>query len=564
MTLHIVMRRRPGPRTLLAFFLLSAFASTTRGQTSTDITVSDVRLRTWQIAHDSMEGRDTGRPGGLRAARYIAAELKRLGVTPAGDSGTFFQQVPWVVRTPDTAATLRVGETQLTWKRDYVLFPRLGFALALGGQPFGASFAGTNVATVYGGRIGDSLIAPERVRGKAVVFVPSPAQQNIAFWQRDNLRRFSDAAAIIVANLDVGVPAAYTATRETYWDSAPGSTRMMTVLSMSRAAATQLFGRPLDSLVIGDAGQPLSGNVRFIDSNPVAPAYNVVGIIPGSDRALRGSYVSVGAHHDHIGMGPAIDHDSVRAFNMVARKRGADDPNPRSVTAEQWTRINALRDSLRTVRGGILRDSIYNGADDDGSGTVLLLEIAEAFARGERPRRSLLLIFYTAEERGLFGSLYYSDHPTVPRDSIIANVNMDQMGRGDPEDEPPGGNNALVVIGARRLSAQLGDLVEEVNQRAPHRFTLDYQFDRDGDPTNAYCRSDHYMFARFGIPVTFFSAAAWYIDYHMVSDEPQYIAYERTARIGNFIRDYVRELANLRTRPPLTRPKPDPDAVCRQ
>ena len=558
------MHRFSVPRTLLCFPLLASFAAAAPGQSSAAITVDDVRARTWQIAHDSMEGRDTGRPGGLRAAKYIAAELKRLGVTPAGDSGTFFQQIPWVVRTPDSAGTLRVGEAALTWKRDYVLLPRIGFALALGGQPFGASFTGTNVATVYGGRIGDSLIAPDRVRGKAVIFAPSPAQQNIAFWQRDNLRRYADAAAIIVANLDVGAPPAYTAKRETYWDNAPGSTRMMAVLSLSRAAAAQVFGRALDSLSIGDAGKPLSGNVRFIDSSPAAPAYNVVGIIPGSDAARRRTYVSVGAHYDHIGMGPAIDHDSVRAFNMVARKRGADDPNPRSVTPEQLTRINALRDSLRAARGGVLRDSIFNGADDDGSGTALLLEIAEAFARGERPRRSILLIFYTAEERGLFGSLYYSDHPTVPRDSIIANVNMDQMGRGDPHDEPAGGNNALVVIGARRLAAQLGDLVEEVNQRAPYRFTLDYQFDKDGDPTNAYCRSDHYMFARFGIPVTFFSAAAWYIDYHMVSDEPQYIAWERTTRIGNFILDYVRELANLRARPPLTGPKPDPDAICRQ
>jgi hypothetical protein len=143
-------------------------------------------------------------------------------------------------------------------------------------------------------------------------------------------------------------------------------------------------------------------------------------------------------------------------------------------------------------------------------------------------------------------------------------VNMDQMGRGDPIDNPPGGPNALVVIGPRRLSTELGDLVESVNARPEYKFTLDYQFDRDGDATNAYCRSDHYMYARYGIPVAFLVAAAWYLDYHMVSDEPQYIAYDRITKIGRYIRDYVAEVANLSHRPNVDKAKPDPNGICRQ
>ena len=94
--------------------------------------------------------------------------------------------------------------------------------------------------------------------------------------------------------------------------------------------------------------------------------------------------------------------------------------------------------------------------------------------------------------------------------------------------------------------------------------TLDYEFDRDNDPTNAYCRSDHYMYARYGIPVAFFVAAAWYKDYHMVSDEPQYIAYPRMARIGNYVRDVVAAVADLDHRPVVDKPKPDPNGTCRQ
>jgi Zn-dependent M28 family amino/carboxypeptidase len=192
------------------------------------------------------------------------------------------------------------------------------------------------------------------------------------------------------------------------------------------------------------------------------------------------------------------------------------------------------------------------------------MAIAKAFATGQKPKRSLLFVWHTAEEKGLYGAQFFSDHPTVPRDSIVAQINMDQMGRGDPIDNPPGGGNSLVVIGARRLSTELGDLAASVNARAAHRFRFDYAFDENGHPTNAYCRSDHYMYARYGIPVVFFSAAAWNIDYHMVSDEAQYIAYDRMTRIGRYISDVVGATANLEHRPVVDKAKPDPDAVCRQ
>jgi hypothetical protein len=551
--------------TATVFAAASAFAQAPRTHaprpTSADITVEDVRTRTYIIADDSMEGRDTGRRGGERSARYIAAELERLGLEPAGDNGTYLQRIPWVSRTPDTTAVLRVGEQTLRWGTDYLVIPKLGFALALGGQPFGGGFRGENVATVYGGRIGDSLVAPELTRGKVVVF----ASPTFAFWQRDNLRRYAPARAIVVATLDLGAPSAYRVRRETYWDSTGASgVAPLTIISVTRAAAGALFSTPFDQLAVGTAGFPVSGSVGFIDGATEAPAYNVVGIVRGSDPKLRNTYVAVGSHHDHVGVGAPVDHDSIRAFNQVVRVRGADDPPPRQVTDEQWAKIHTALDSLHRVNG-VRLDSIFNGADDDGSGTVLALEIAEAFAKAKtKPKRSLLFVWHTAEEKGLYGAQYYSDHPTVPRDSIVAQVNMDQMGRGDPVDNPPGGPNALVVIGPRRLSTELGDMVEKVNARSGHRFTLDYQFDRDNDPTNAYCRSDHYMYARYGIPVAFFVAAAWYIDYHMVTDEPQYIAYDRMTHIGRFIRDYVADVANLEQRPLVDKPRPEPNGLCRQ
>ena len=544
---------------------MGACRVTTRSTGSADITESLLRQHLEIIAADSMEGRDTGRRGGMRAANYIAAELRRVGARPAGDNGTFFQRIPWITRRPDTTGFLRVGATEtLVWRRDYVVLPRLGFALALGGQPFGAGFSGTSTLTVYGGRVGDTTIAPAQASGRVVVFAAPRGVQTPAFWQRDNLRRYGDAAAILVANLDVAAPpAAWIAPRETYWDStATGGAKPMAVIAVRDAALRQIFGKSADSLTLGAAGAPLTGRVGFVDAPTEAPAVNVVAVIPGTDPALRGSYIGVTMHYDHVGMGQPVEHDSLRAFNSVVRKRGADDPPPRAVTDSQWMAIRRIIDSARTTRAPRI-DSIFNGADDDGSGTAIGLAIARSMSQS-RPRRSILFVFHTAEEKGLFGSLYYSDHPTVPRDSIVALVNMDQMGRGDPIDEPPGGPNALVMIGTRRRSTAVGDLVEQVNGREPYRFTLDYQFDKVGDPTNAYCRSDHYMYARYGIPVAFFAAAAWYTDYHMVSDETQYIAFPRMTRIANLIRDYVAELANLTSRPALDTPAPDPNGVCRQ
>ena len=530
--------------------------------TTAAITAEDARTRAYIVADDSMEGRDTGRRGGERSARYIAGELKRLGLEPAGDRGTYLQQIPWISRTPDTTAVLRVGEQTLRWGTDYLVLPKLGFALALGGQPFGGGFRGDAVPTVFGGRVGDSTIAPEAVRGKVVVFA-APA---FTFWQRDNLRRYAGARAIVLATLDLGAPPSYRVRRETYWDSsAVGGVIPLTVISMTRAAVASMFTTPFDQLAIGATGAPLSGSAGFIDAPTEAPAYNVVGIVRGSDPKLRGTYVAVGAHHDHVGMGAPVDHDSIRAFNQVVRTRGADDPPPRQVTDEQWTKIRAILDSLHRAHGGARLDSIFNGADDDGSGTVLALEIAEAFAKAKvKPKRSLLFVWHTAEERGLYGAQYFADHPTVPRDSIVAQVNMDQMGRGEPIDNPAGGPNALVVIGAARLSTELGTMVETVNARPEHKFVLDYQFDKDGDPTNAYCRSDHYMYARYGIPVAFFSGAAWYIDYHMVSDEPQYMSYDRLAHIGRYIHDYIADVANLNHRPVVDKAKPEPNGLCKQ
>ena len=195
---------------------------------------------------------------------------------------------------------------------------------------------------------------------------------------------------------------------------------------------------------------------------------------------------------------------------------------------------------------------------------VSALEIAEYFAgQKTKPKRSLLFVWHVGEEEGLYGSEWYTDHPTVARDSIVAQLNMDMVGRGAARDIPGGGDTYLQLVGSRRLSSELGDIVERVNKTESLPFTFDYQFDANGDPENIYCRSDHYNYARLGIPVVFFTTGL-HGDYHQVTDEPQYIDYPHMARVGQLVHDIAVRVGNLDHRPVVDKPKPDPNGRCQQ
>jgi hypothetical protein len=305
-------------------------------------------------------------------------------------------------------------------------------------------------------------------------------------------------------------------------------------------------------------------DIRTRDTTHRAPARNVVAVLEGSDPILKNEYVSLTAHNDHIGYtNTPVDHDSLKAFNLVVRPMGADSPNG-PATAEDWPRIRAILDSLRRIHPP-RRDSIRNGADDDGSGTIALIEIAEAFARSNvRPKRSILFVSHTAEEKGLLGSAYFTDHPTVPRDNIVAEIDVDMIGRGSARDIKGGGPTYLEVVGLRRLSKEFGDWFEAANTKQPVPFVFNYQYDAPGHPLQYYCRADHYSYARYGIPSVSLSRGA-HVDYHMITDEPQYIDYPDYARLVQMVFDGMMAVANADRRPQLSVPKPtDPKAGCKQ
>ncbi len=530
--------------------------------TTPAITAADLMTRLYIFADDSMMGRQVGMEYNLKGTAYIEREVRRLGLVPAGENGGYFQDIPLFLYTIDSASTIVLGGETRRSGKDFVTYPQGERRIALDATP-----------VVYGGNVADSStwIPADAAAGKVVVLsVPRTSSPLRRF---DGTTRFGRAAAIFVPALDRLPPAIQRLlTRRTALKSDDAPPAGPPTVFVSSALASSLFGAALDSVAPGTVGRALAGAI--ITHETQGPGRNVIALLPGGDPRLKGEYVAIGAHNDHIGVrrtGP-VDHDSLRAFNMVARPQGEDSPNPTSLSDAQLARIRAITDSLHRLHG-VRLDSINNGADDDGSGSVSVLEIAEAFATArERPRRSILFVWHTGEEAGLYGSRHFTDHPTVPRDSIVAQLNMDMVGRGGVNDVTGetkngqlmhGGPGYVQLVGSRRLSTELGDLIEQVNVTGKLGLTFDYSQDADAHPQNIYCRSDHYEYARYGIPIVFFTTGG-HSDYHQVTDEPQYIDYDRMAKVAALVHDAALTVANLDHRVVVDKPKPDPKGACRQ
>ena len=529
--------------------------------TTPAITAADLMTRLYIFADDSMMGRQVGTEYNLKGTAYIEREVRRLGLVPAGTDG-YFQNLPLYTYTTDSASVVRFAGQTLVRGTDYLPYPQAEKQLALDAVP-----------VVLGGNLADSMtwISADAAAGKLVVLTV-PTTTN-ALRAVPGMSRFGRAAAVLIASLDRVPPnyrgyiAKHTAltTDDTPAAGAP------TIFVTRRVAGLPFGAATADAVAPGTTGMSFQGSLILHQSQ--APGRNVVAILRGSDPVLRNEYVAIGAHNDHIGFNhtPA-DHDSVRAFDMVARVQGADSPRPSTLTAEQTARIRAITDSLHALHG-VRLDSINNGADDDGSGSVSVLEIAEALAAAPvKPKRSILFVWHTGEEAGLWGSQYFTDHPTVSRDSMVAQLNMDMVGRGATSDVTGelkegglahGGAGYVQLIGSRRLSTELGDLIESVNRSSKLGLSFDYSQDANGHPQNIYCRSDHYEYARYGIPIVFVTTGG-HSDYHQVTDEPQYIDYGRMAQVATLVRDAAVAVANLDHRIAVDKPKPDPKGRCVQ
>ena len=530
--------------------------------TTAAITPADLMSRLYGFADDSMMGRKAGTVYHDKGVEYIARELTRLGLKPGGDNGTYFQRIPLMVHNLSPSTKFSVDGRDFVAGADFLPRDAADFGMSA------RELQGTTV--VYGGMFPDTanMIKPDQAMGKVLVFtVPRGWQAN----RGGLVQRYLMAAGIVVATLD-SMPQGVRANLSTpsmYLNRGPTLQQIPTFFYATRVMAEAMLGGPLAGATVGAPGRTVSGSMKYVDS-PAPGSRNVIAILPGSDRKLAGQYVAIGAHSDHVDptMSPSdfslpVDHDSLWVFYHVARPNGADDGR-KPATAEDWPKINAKLDSVRKVRTPRL-DSIFNGADDDGSGSMGLLEVAEAFATSrDKPKRSMLFIWHVGEEEGLWGSEHFTDFPTVPRDSITSQINIDMIGRGGTQDIAGGGPGYLQLIGSRRLSTQLGDLVEVEGKKFTNpAFKFDYQYDANGHPQQYYCRSDHYNYARYGIPVVFMSTGG-HPEYHQVTDEPQYIDYDQLARVSQLVFNTAKAIGNLDQRLVVDKPKPDPKGQCRQ
>jgi hypothetical protein len=556
------------------------------------ITANDLRTRLYQFADDSMQGRRIGEIGNAKGTAYIAREFQRLGLRPAGDSGTYFQHLPYgAVSVDANAATLQVAGMPAPVRSAWIPMA----PTAAGQITSAAAFDGVNA--VYAGVWGDTAVTLDaaRFRGKVAVFRVASSAVNAAgggrgpasflscdavpdkfgaaaaaAWEaanpaqarrvapagpvRDLRAQNAGAVAILLVGLDSLAPSAIAApfTPRPTMRVAPVTTGIGAAM-ITRAAATNLFGAGVETLAVGTSGAAVSGRWSYEWRPSAAPVRNVIAILPGSDPARANEYVLVGAHNDHVGGNTQpVDHDSLRAVNTVTRRQGANDPVC-TPTADQQRRIDSLIAHARSVRPA-RRDSIFNGADDDGSGTVVLLEIAEQFA-AEKPARSIIFVSHQGEEAGLLGSFWFVEHPTVPLTQIVAAHNMDMLGKGRAEQVKFGGPNSLQTLGARRLSREFGDIIDSVNAVRAEPMALDKSWDVTANPLNRFCRSDQVAYVLKNIPVTYFSLG-YAQDYHQVTDEPQYIEYEHSARVARFIHDVMLAVATRRERPAIAGPDP--------
>ncbi len=524
------------------------------------VNADHLRQLLFAFADDSMQGREAGEQGNYMGTTFLASQARLYGLEPAGENGTYFQTIPLRVRKVFANVSLDGEDLQLG--TDILLIPPIQ------GIPVGIAGEVDGIPVVYGGQAGGvDEIAGDQGAGKVVVLAATAGPNGPTFSvARPSLQKFAKAAAVVIVNLDyapAGVVGFLTSSRPYLADDESDAGTRPLLMTATGRVGELLMGGSLDSIQPGAEGRPLHGSFGFTEEKPNAPARNVVAVLRGSDPALSSEYVVVSAHNDHVGTtSSAVDHDSLRAYLEVVRPGGADDPR-REATVEEQQHIQEILSALRLQHGARM-DSIQNGADDDGSGSMAVLEVARAMAAApEKPGRSILFVWHTGEELGLFGARYFTDHPTVPREAMVADINADMIGRGRPDDVEAGGPGYVQLIGTRRLSTELGDIVEAVNTDENHGLTFDYTFDADGHPQNYYCRSDHYMYARYGIPIVFMSTGG-HRDYHQLTDEPQYIDYDKLARVAGFMQALVVRVANLDHRVVVDKPVPDINAPCRQ
>ena len=483
-----------------------------------DITPEDLYDHLSILASDEYEGRETGYPGNDLARDYIVQHFESIGLTKPANGDTYLQPIAFTMSKWESN-TMEVNGKEFKHLRDYMTFPTtntdvdistdevmyLGYGIddpkysdygnkdvrgkvimIYNGEPIRADstsyLTGTKEWSEWSTDTGKKLELAKAKGVKTVLII------------EENLKEFlfKNRKYLVGPKLDLG-----DLTQEGPWANHIyiSSTIAKEIIGKKTRKFTKL--RKLIARKGKSKGYNFKNNFKLNmkkDASLIA-GNNVMGVIPGTDKADE--VIVVSAHYDHIG------------------RKG---------------------------------DEIFNGADDNGSGTSTVLELADSFAQaaraGHSPRRTILFMLVTGEEKGLLGSEYYAEHPLYPLANTVADVNIDMVGRVDEKytDNP----NYIYVIGSDRLSQDLHDINESMNADYTH-LTLDYRYNDEDDPNRYYYRSDHYNFASRGIPAIFFFNGT-HADYHQPGDTVDKINFDKMSEIGKHIFHLTWELSNREER----------------
>ena len=552
------MKKNSVTKNLLALFLTLTFIfpSLAAAQTATKaksparkaadtITAAQLKDYLYYVASDEMEGRDTPSRGLDLTAKFIGTMLSRWGFKPAGDDGTYFQKIALRRDAVDPSATsIEIGGQKFAYGED---------VMRISGNSTGAMSA----PIVYAGNgwmIKSKNLNPYQnldVKGKLIAvysegpvsgrsLVPLPTGVTQADLTGERGKDWADVVTYARSNGAVGVVILPTKFWTENWSgvsqmfgrnrvsvekfaqtSASPATSAPTVFIASQKLANAIFS--------GESSNPLSGtadsfsltadkklNFNLATKPETLYTQNVVALWEGSDPKLKDEMVAIGAHYDHIGLS-----------------------NPSSANP----------------------DKINNGADDDGSGTVSVLSMAEALAKSpKRPKRSILLVWHCGEEKGLWGSEYFNKFPTVDIKKVVTQLNIDMIGRSrKPDDTNPknanlSGENEVFVIGSQMMSSKLGDVTKSIND-SYLKLNYDLKYDDPKDTNRFFFRSDHFNYALNGIPIVFWFDGV-HEDYHQPGDEPQKIDYNKMEKVARTIFLTMWEVADLKDRPAIDKQLP--------
>jgi Zn-dependent M28 family amino/carboxypeptidase len=510
----------------------TATAATLARHSAEQITAEQLKAYLTFIASDEMEGRDTPSRGLDTTAKFIAMNLTRWGFKPAGDDGTFFQKIALRREKVNLSQSrVEVDGQQFEPGKDFLAFAPGGTVNLSGPVVYGGNgwyIKSKNMDPYQGLDVKDKIVVISSGDGlpKGVSRTDLTGRRGTD-WDDPPAYAQKHGVRALLAIPDFQVFANWDRFRQRIMERTQASVEKfrgqdvpLPRLIMSPQMAASVFqGEAHTATEIfdgGNAGQPLAPfalkadrrvSLNLVTRPEMVSTQNVVAVLEGSDPVLKNEYVAVGAHYDHIGIGAPVNGDS-----------------------------------------------IYNGADDDGSGTTAILAMAEALAKTTpRPKRSVLFVWHCGEEKGLWGSRYFVQNPTIPLAQIVTQLNIDMIGRskkeGDtnPANKELSGPDEIYVIGSKMMSTELGELSERINHSYLN-LTLNYKYDDPADPNRFFFRSDHFNYAQHGIPIIFYFDGV-HEDYHRPGDEVSKIDFQKMEKVTRTVYMTLWEIANAPARP---------------